>query len=205
MVAVGATKLEGLRQPLEVRTVTLARAVGTLSFPSNFTLIAAMNPCPCCYHAGPASALSDHSALPEVIVNWGLIVILMTTEGRGCSKSTAEGSSLGIGNAVVHCTSVSKMARDQPPKPIRFDFPPSYEDLDLANFLRATSTDGCLRNLRAHGDLKPALFSLLRLAACLAPQARTNLVWRTASKQRPGQPVDVFPATLRSSAAQVAR
>jgi predicted ATPase with chaperone activity len=34
----GATKLEGLRQPLEDRTVTLARAAGTLSFPANFTL-----------------------------------------------------------------------------------------------------------------------------------------------------------------------
>jgi predicted ATPase with chaperone activity len=33
-----ATKLEGLRQPLEDRTVTLARAAGTLSFPANFTL-----------------------------------------------------------------------------------------------------------------------------------------------------------------------
>ena len=33
----GATKLEGLRQPLEDRTVTLARAAGTLSFPANFT------------------------------------------------------------------------------------------------------------------------------------------------------------------------
>jgi magnesium chelatase family protein len=37
----GATKLEGLRQPLEDRTVTLARAAGTLSFPANFTLMKA--------------------------------------------------------------------------------------------------------------------------------------------------------------------
>ncbi len=52
----GATKLEGLRQPLEDRTVTLARAAGTLSFPANFTLIAAMNPCPCGYHGDPRRA-----------------------------------------------------------------------------------------------------------------------------------------------------
>src|SRR5689334_6984442 len=43
----GSTRLEGLRQPLEDRTVTLARAAGTIGFPANFTLIAAMNPCPC--------------------------------------------------------------------------------------------------------------------------------------------------------------
>src|SRR5687767_2826938 len=54
----GATKLEGLRQPLEDRTVTLARAAGTLSFPSNFTLIAAMNPCPCGYYGDPRRACS---------------------------------------------------------------------------------------------------------------------------------------------------
>ncbi|HEX5499451.1 MAG TPA: YifB family Mg chelatase-like AAA ATPase, partial [Thermomicrobiales bacterium] len=49
----GATRLEGLRQPLEDRTVTLARAAGTLGFPANFTLIAAMNPCPCGYFGDP--------------------------------------------------------------------------------------------------------------------------------------------------------
>jgi magnesium chelatase family protein len=38
--------LEQLRQPLEEGSVTLARAQMTLAFPSNFMLIAAMNPCP---------------------------------------------------------------------------------------------------------------------------------------------------------------
>jgi magnesium chelatase family protein len=52
----GATKLEGLRQPLEDRTVTLARAAGTLSFPANFTLVGAMNPCPCGYFGDPRRA-----------------------------------------------------------------------------------------------------------------------------------------------------
>lgn len=54
----GATKLEGLRQPLEDRTVTLARAAGTLSFPANFTLIAVMILCPCAYYADPRRVFS---------------------------------------------------------------------------------------------------------------------------------------------------
>lgn len=39
--------LEALRQPLEDHQVTISRANGTLTFPCQFTLIAACNPCPC--------------------------------------------------------------------------------------------------------------------------------------------------------------
>src|SRR5579863_1868743 len=41
--------LEMLRQPIEESSVTLARTNRTLSFPADFILIAAMNPCPCGY------------------------------------------------------------------------------------------------------------------------------------------------------------
>lgn len=42
--------LEVLRQPLEDRKVTLSRASGSLTFPANFMLVAAANPCPCGYY-----------------------------------------------------------------------------------------------------------------------------------------------------------
>jgi len=41
--------LEALRQPLEEGTITITRSLVTASFPANFMLIAAMNPCPCGY------------------------------------------------------------------------------------------------------------------------------------------------------------
>jgi magnesium chelatase family protein len=45
--------LEVLRQPLEDRRVTIARASGSISFPANVTLVAAMNPCPCGFYGDP--------------------------------------------------------------------------------------------------------------------------------------------------------
>ena len=45
--------LDALRQPLEEGVVRVARAVGTVTFPARFLLVAAMNPCPCGYGGRP--------------------------------------------------------------------------------------------------------------------------------------------------------
>lgn len=47
------TCIEALRQPLEDRVVTVARAGYSVTFPANFLLIAAVNPCPCGYKDSP--------------------------------------------------------------------------------------------------------------------------------------------------------
>ena len=45
--------LENLRQPLEDGIVTIARAKSSVTFPANFILVAAMNPCPCGFATDP--------------------------------------------------------------------------------------------------------------------------------------------------------
>ena len=45
--------LEVLRQPLEEDCVTISRAIGSVTFPANLMLVAAMNPCPCGFRNDP--------------------------------------------------------------------------------------------------------------------------------------------------------
>jgi magnesium chelatase family protein len=49
----GHSVLEAIRQPLEDRVVTVSRAQGNVTFPANFMLVGAMNPCPCGFWGDP--------------------------------------------------------------------------------------------------------------------------------------------------------
>ena len=50
--------LEVMRQPMEERQVTIARARISIDYPANFMLIASMNPCPCGYYNHPEKSCS---------------------------------------------------------------------------------------------------------------------------------------------------
>ena len=50
--------LEVMRQPMEDSKVTISRAAFSLTYPANFMLLAAMNPCPCGYYSDPSRSCS---------------------------------------------------------------------------------------------------------------------------------------------------
>lgn len=56
--------LEVMRQPLEDGLVTISRALASTTFPSDFMLIAALNPCPCGYRNDPRR--SCNCTVPQV-------------------------------------------------------------------------------------------------------------------------------------------
>ena len=56
--------LEVLRQPLEEGNVTISRALASTTFPADFVLIAALNPCPCGYRNDPRR--SCHCSIPQI-------------------------------------------------------------------------------------------------------------------------------------------
>ena len=59
--------LEVMRQPLEDRQVTISRAAASLTYPANFMLVAAMNPCPCGFFSDPNR---DCKCTPTQIQNY---------------------------------------------------------------------------------------------------------------------------------------
>ncbi len=58
------TVLEVMRQPMEERRVSIARAKVSIDFPASFMLIASMNPCPCGFYNHPEK---DCSCAPQVV------------------------------------------------------------------------------------------------------------------------------------------
>ena len=64
------TALEALREPLETGVITISRAARRASFPAQFQLVAAMNPCPCGWLGAPARSGRACRCTPEAVARY---------------------------------------------------------------------------------------------------------------------------------------
>ena len=64
------TALEALREPLETGVITISRAARRASFPAQFQLVAAMNPCPCGWLGAPARSGRFCRCTPEAVARY---------------------------------------------------------------------------------------------------------------------------------------
>lgn len=109
------TVLEVMRQPLEERTVTIARAKYTVDYPANVMLIAAMNPCPCGYYNHPTKDCSCNAGKVQQYLNKvsgplldriDLHVEVTPVDFEDLSKQTSEPQSEGIRERVIKAREV---------------------------------------------------------------------------------------------------
>jgi magnesium chelatase family protein len=102
--------LEVMRQPLEDGKVTVSRAAGSVTFPSEFMLVAAMNPCPCGYfgdlkrecRCGPAQVQRYRQRVSGPLLDRiDLHIEVPAVEYRDVASERVEETSATIGERVI--------------------------------------------------------------------------------------------------------
>ncbi|MFL6585161.1 MAG: YifB family Mg chelatase-like AAA ATPase [Chthoniobacterales bacterium] len=102
--------LEVMRQPLEDGKVTVSRAAGSVTFPSEFMLVAAMNPCPCGYfgdlkrecRCGPVQVQRYRQRISGPLLDRiDLHIEVPAVEYRDISSTRAEENSAAIRARVI--------------------------------------------------------------------------------------------------------
>ncbi len=103
--------LEVMRQPLEDGKVTVSRAAGSVTFPSEFMLVAAMNPCPCGYfgdlkrecRCGPLQVQRYRQRVSGPLLDRiDLHIEVPAVEYRDVASERAEETSAAIRERIIH-------------------------------------------------------------------------------------------------------
>lgn len=144
--------LEALRQPLEDKVITVARAKDTIVYPANFMLVATSNPCPCGYYGSNKSC----SCTPYDLVKYRRRLsgpILDRIDLYVEAEEVEHASLLGGGHSESSETIRKRVVRARDHQKIRYNSP---------NKLNATLSNKEIKNL---ARLEPGSKQLLDTAA----------------------------------------
>lgn len=150
--------LEGLRQPMEDGVVEIVRAAGHVRYPASFTLVAAINPCPCGYLGHPKK---ECKCTPKQIAKYR----------HRISGPILDRIDLCVAVAGI---SVEKLAVNAPPPPTMLTSVQAKKLVDHARHIQLTrfSRTNLYTNSQMHnkdvkkfGKLTPAAETVLKLAA----------------------------------------
>ena len=141
--------IEALRQPLEDRVISIARSKGTALFPARFTLIAAMNPCPCGNYGHPEIACTCSPIALEkyrrkisgpIADRIDLWIQMGPVELTELGKKSEKGSETLVARAQVKKARERQAARYKTPGKTNSDLSPREleEFVVLDPFVRAT-------------------------------------------------------------------
>lgn len=146
----GHRVLEVLRQPIEDKVVTISRAQGSLTFPANFMLVAAMNPCPCGFYGDPVKPCTcSHSTV--------------TKYQKRISGPLMDRIDIHIQVPRVDYQKLSDMRLGEPSKTIRYRVE-SARELQRQRFADS--------NLTCNADMRPAEVRKL----CVLDETGRNLI-----------------------------
>lgn len=152
--------LESLRQPMEDGTVEIVRAAGHVKYPASFTLIAAINPCPCGYLNHPKReckcsekqiAKYKHRISGPILDRIDLFVPVSAVETEKLSiTSTNQSNKITSGQAKEQVAKARKVAQNR------------FKDEK-----RSLYTNSQMKNsdVKKYGFLTPESENILRLAA----------------------------------------
>lgn len=168
--------LESLRQPLEDGRITISRAAGSMTFPAEFMLVAAMNPCPCGHYGDTRKACRCNSTQVQryrarisgpLLDRMDLHVDVPAVPYQDLSREEAAESSASVRGRVEACRARQlgrnggvPNARLRPPQLRRWCRP----DAEGAEMMRMAMSDHGL-SARAHDRILKVARTIADLAA----------------------------------------
>ncbi len=172
--------IEVLRQPLEDGNVTIARALTSITYPSSFMLVAAMNPCPCGYYGDPGKqCVCSHHQIHKyrsrlsgpLLDRLDIHIEVPSLDYKKLTENRLEESSQKVRNRVNNARSAQKNRFEgtdiysnsqTPPKLVRKHCQPNSEGIRLLISaikklgLSARAYDRILKVARTIADLEGA-------------------------------------------------